>query len=230
MTAGAKRGKAAGAVTRAPGADEKPRHNRSNKSWLHAHLNDHYVQRAQADGFRSRAAYKLIELDDKHKLLRPGMVVVDLGSAPGSWSQVVSRRVIAQGGRAFALDLLPMDPIHGVEFIQGDFREDAVLAELQGRLGNRPVDLVLSDLAPNLSGIAVTDQARAMLLTELTLDFCQHHLKPGGDMLTKVFQGSGFDELRKAAAAAFETVAIKKPAASRDRSTETYLLCRGRRG
>ncbi len=207
----------------------KDRQHRFNKNWVHAHINDPWVQRAKAEGWRSRAAFKLIELDDKHRLLNPGMTVVDLGAAPGSWSQVVAKR-IGERGKLVALDLLPMDPIRGVDFIQGDFREDAVLAQLVSTLNGRVVDLVLADLAPNLSGIAVTDQARAMHLTELTLDFCRLHLKAGGNLVVKVFQGSGFDELRRQANEMFDDVAIKKPAASRDRSTETYLLGRGRRG
>ena len=207
----------------------KDRQHRFNKNWVHAHINDPWVQRAKAEGWRSRAAFKLIELDDKHRLLNPGMTVVDLGAAPGSWSQVVAKR-IGERGKLVALDLLPMDPIRGVDFIQGDFREDAVLAQLVSTLNGRVVDLVLADLAPNSSGIAVTDQARAMHLTELTLDFCRLHLKAGGNLVVKVFQGSGFDELRRQANEMFDDVAIKKPAASRDRSTETYLLGRGRRG
>jgi 23S rRNA (uridine2552-2'-O)-methyltransferase len=155
------------------------------------------VQRASAEGWRSRAAFKLTEVDDKDKLLKPGMTVVDLGSAPGSWSQVAAKRV-APGGRLIALDLLPMEPLHGVEFIQGDFRDDEVLQALTDALDGRQVDLVLSDMAPNMSGIAMVDQARVMLLAELTLEFCALHLKPGGDMLVKVFQGDGFMELRKA--------------------------------
>lgn len=193
---------------------------------MQEHVNDTYVQRAKAEGWRSRAAFKLIELDDKYHLIRPGMTVADLGSAPGSWSQVVRKRL--QGnGHIVALDLLPMDPIPGVEFIQGDFREDAVFAQLEELLGGHPVDLVLSDMAPNISGIAVADQARVMHLAELTLDFCARQLKPGGAMLVKVFQGSGFMELRSAVMQAFSEVQVKKPSASRDRSSETYLLARG---
>lgn len=206
----------------------KSRRHKKSKVWMHEHVNDPWVQRAQADGWRSRAAFKLLEIDDKAHLLRPGMTVVDLGCAPGSWSQVAIRR-IQPGGRLVGLDLLPMEPLHGVEFIQGDFREDAVLRALEAALNGRPVDLVLSDMAPNISGIAASDQARVMHLAELTLEFCREHLKPGGDMLVKVFQGSGFVELRKMLAEAFETLQTKKPAASRDRSAETYLLGRGKR-
>jgi 23S rRNA (uridine2552-2'-O)-methyltransferase len=202
--------------------------NKTNKAWIHEHVNDAYVQRARAEGWRSRAAFKLTEIDDKDKLLKPGMTVVDLGSAPGSWSQVAAKRV-APGGRLIALDLLPMDPIHGVEFIQGDFHEEAVLRALTDTLAGRQVDLVLSDMAPNMSGIAMVDQARVMLLAELTLEFSGQHLKPGGDLLVKVFQGDGFMELRQAMQRQFQAVQIRKPAASRNRSAEIYLLARGKR-
>jgi 23S rRNA (uridine2552-2'-O)-methyltransferase len=207
---------------------ESNKKNKTNKAWITEHVNDAYVQRARAEGWRSRAAFKLTEVDDKDKLLKPGMTVVDLGSAPGSWSQVAARRV-APGGRLIALDLLPMDPLHGVHFIQGDFREDEVLQALAAALNGRQVDLVLSDMAPNMSGIAVVDQARVMLLAELTLDFCAQHLKPGGDMLVKVFQGDGFMELRKALQEQFRTLQMRKPAASRNRSAEIYLLARGKK-
>jgi 23S rRNA (uridine2552-2'-O)-methyltransferase len=210
------------------GKVESNKKNKTNKAWITEHVNDAYVQRARAEGWRSRAAFKLTEVDDKDKLLRPGMTVVDLGSAPGSWSQVAARRV-APGGRLVALDLLPMDPLHGVHFIQGDFREDEVLQALADALEGRQVDLVLSDMAPNMSGIAVVDQARVMLLAELTLDFCAQHLKPGGDMLVKVFQGDGFMELRKALQEQFRTLQMRKPAASRNRSAEIYLLARGKK-
>ena len=210
------------------GKVESNKKNKTNKAWITEHVNDAYVQRARAEGWRSRAAFKLTEVDDKDKLLRPGMTVVDLGSAPGSWSQVAARRV-APGGRLIALDLLPMDPLHGVHFIQGDFREDEVLQALADALEGRQVDLVLSDMAPNMSGIAVVDQARVMLLAELTLDFCAQHLKPGGDMLVKVFQGDGFMELRKALQEQFRTLQMRKPAASRNRSAEIYLLARGKK-
>lgn len=207
---------------------ESNKKNKTNKAWITEHVNDTYVQRARTEGWRSRAAFKLIEIDDKDKLLKPGMTVVDLGSAPGSWSQVAAKRV-APGGRLIALDLLPMDALHGVEFIQGDFHDDAVLAALADALQGRPVDLVLSDMAPNMSGIGMVDQARVMLLAELTLEFCSVHLKPGGDMLVKVFQGDGFMELRRALQQKFETLQMRKPAASRNRSAEIYLLARGRK-
>ncbi|MBI4988030.1 MAG: 23S rRNA (uridine(2552)-2'-O)-methyltransferase RlmE [Rhodocyclales bacterium] len=203
---------------------------KTSKAWMHEHVTDPYVQRAKAEGWRSRAAFKLIEIDDKDRLLRPGMTVVDLGAAPGGWSQVAVERV-GGGGRVLALDLLDMAPVAGVEFIQGDFREDAVLAGLTLRLGGRPVDLVICDMAPNISGIAVTDQARSMHLAELALEFAGQHLKPGGNFLVKTFQGEGFDAFRKAMAAAFDKVAVRKPKSSRDRSSEVYLLglgCRPR--
>lgn len=195
---------------------------------MHEHVNDPYVQRAKAEGWRSRAVFKLIEIDEKDRLLKPGMTVVDLGATPGSWCQYVARR-IQPGGKLIALDLLEMTPMAGVEFIQGDFREDETLERLEAALAGRPVDLVLSDMAPNMSGISVSDDARVMHLAELTLDFSRQHLKPGGDMLVKVFQGAGFMELRQAIAAEFEKLLVRKPSASRDRSAETYLLGRGKR-
>lgn len=210
------------------GKVESNKKNKVNKAWIHEHVNDAYVQRARAGGLRSRAAFKLSEIDDKDHLLRPGMTVVDLGSAPGSWSQVAARR-IAPGGRLVALDLLPMDAIHAVDFIQGDFREEEILRQLVQSLDGRQVDLVLSDMAPNMSGIASVDQARVMLLAELTLEFCREHLKPGGGLLVKVFQGEGFMELRKAMQEMFAKLHLRKPAASRDRSAEIYLLAQGKR-
>ena len=199
---------------------------KTSKAWMHEHVTDHYVQRAKAEGWRSRAAFKLMEIDEKDRLLRPGMVVVDLGSAPGGWSQVAAERV-SGGGRVLALDLLDMAPVAGVEFIQGDFREDAVLAELTFRLAGRPVDLVISDMAPNISGIAATDQARSVHLAELALEFASRHLKPGGNFLVKAFQGQGFDAFRKAMEEAFDKVVVRKPKSSRDRSSEVYLLGMG---
>lgn len=206
----------------------KSRRHKKSKAWMNEHVNDPYVQRAQKEGWRSRAVFKLLEIDEKDKLLKPGMTVVDLGAAPGSWCQYAVKR-IQPGGRLVALDLLEMTPMHGVEFIQGDFREDEVLHRLEAVLEGRPVDLVLSDMAPNMSGIAASDQARVMHLAELTLEFCRDCLKPGGDLLVKVFQGADFTALHKAVKAAFETVAVRKPAASRDRSAETYLLARRKR-
>jgi 23S rRNA (uridine2552-2'-O)-methyltransferase len=197
------------------------------KNWMQEHVNDHYVQKANAEGWRSRAVFKLSEIDAKDKLLKPGMTVVDLGAAPGSWCQYATKR-IQPGGQLIALDLLEMDPIHGVDFIQGDFREDNVLAALEKRLAKRQVDLVLSDMAPNMSGIAVADQARSVHLAELALEFSGLHLRTGGDMLIKVFQGSGFTELRDLAKQMFATIQMRKPAASRDRSPEVFLLARNK--
>ncbi len=202
------------------------RSHKKSKAWMHEHVNDPWVRRAKAEGWRSRAAFKLIEIDEKDHLLKPGMTVVDLGAAPGSWCQYAIRR-IQPGGTVVAVDLLDMPALAGVTFIRGDFREEATLKEIEAALGGRPVDLVLSDMAPNISGIAVSDDARAMHLAELALDFARAHLKPGGDMLIKVFQGAGFMELRRAIAESFDRLMVRKPAASRDRSAETYLLARG---
>lgn len=199
---------------------------KTSKAWMQEHVTDPYVQRAKAEGWRSRAAFKLTEIDARDRLLRPGMVVVDLGAAPGSWSQVVAAKV-GTGGKVFALDLLEMAPIVGVDFLQGDFRDEAFLAAFEKRLSGRPVDLVLSDIAPNMSGIASADQARAMHLCELALDFAQRHLAPGGSFLVKAFQGSGFTEFRVAMQTRFRGVAVRKPDASRDRSAEVYLLGTG---
>jgi len=207
---------------------QKSKRHKKSQVWIHQHINDPWVQRAQAEGWRARAVFKLMEIDEKARLLKPGMTVVDLGAAPGSWCQYATKR-IQPGGRLIALDLLEMTPMAGVEFIQGDFREDAVLAQLEAALGGHQIDLVLSDMAPNMSGIAISDQARVMYLTELSLDFARKHLKPGGDMLVKVFQGAGFMELRDETMKLFENVQVKKPAASRDRSAETYLLARQKR-
>lgn len=199
---------------------------RSNKAWMQEHVSDHWVQEAQRLGYRSRAAFKLIELDQRDALLRTGMVVVDLGAAPGSWGQVLRERVGARGA-VFALDLLPMDPIPGVTFLQGDFREDAVLEALETALSGRKVDLVVSDMAPNLSGIASADQARAVHLAELALEFAVKWLQPGGDLVVKAFQGTGFQEFRRAMERYFDKVHVRKPKASRDRSPENYLVGKG---
>ncbi|GAB4062542.1 RlmE family RNA methyltransferase [Uliginosibacterium sediminicola] len=190
---------------------------------MQEHMNDPWVQKARAEGLRSRAAYKLMEIDDKDHLLKPGMVVVDLGAAPGSWCQVAARR-IQPGGLLLALDLLPVEPLPGVSFLQGDFRDDEVLAEFERLLDGRQVDLVLSDMAPNMSGVSVSDDGRMMHLAELALDFADKHLRPGGNMLIKLFQGAGFMDYRKAMQAMFASVASRKPEASRDRSAEVYLL------
>ncbi len=201
---------------------------RTSKGWMQEHVNDEYVKRAQRDGYRARAAYKLIEIDDKDRLIKPGMVIVDLGSTPGSWSQVATQRLKGQG-RIIALDLLEMQPIPGVQFIQGDFREQAVLDQLEATLGESRVDLVIADMAPNISGISDVDQANAMYLTELALDFSYKWLKPGGNFLVKVFNGSGFEEIVVNMRQGFDKVATRKPKASRDRSSEVYLLGTGRR-
>lgn len=199
---------------------------KTSKAWMQEHVNDAYVHRAKAEGYRTRAAFKLKEIDARDRLLRAGMVVVDLGAAPGSWSQVVAAKVGSKG-RVLALDLLEMAAIPGVDFLQGDFHDDAVVTTFEERLGGRAVDLVLSDMAPNMSGIGSADQARAMHLCELALDFAQRHLAPGGCFLVKVFQGSGFDEFRAAMRASFQSVAVRKPDASRDRSAEVFLLGTG---
>ncbi|GAB3243343.1 RlmE family RNA methyltransferase [Chitinimonas naiadis] len=201
---------------------------KTSKAWLQEHVNDHYVQQAQKDGYRARAAYKLLEIDEKDKLLKPGLWVADLGAAPGSWSQV-ARRKMGDKGRVFALDILEMDPIPGVEFIQGDFREDKVLAQFTEMLEGRLVDLAICDIAPNMSGMAVTDQARSFYLCELALDFCRDWLKPGGHFLVKTFQGSGYTEYMQQMRDTFQTVVTRKPDASRDRSTEIYLLGKGKK-
>jgi 23S rRNA (uridine2552-2'-O)-methyltransferase len=198
------------------------------KSWMQEHVADAYVKRARAEGMRSRAAYKLDEIAGRDRLLRPGMVVVDLGAAPGSWSQVAAERV-GPGGRVIAVDLLEMTPLRGVEFVRGDFREAPVLAEVERALDGRKADLVLSDMAPNLSGIAATDQARALELAELALDFAVKHLKPQGNMLVKAFQGAGFEPFLKEMRSRFDAVAVRKPDASRERSSEVYLVGKGLR-
>lgn len=190
---------------------------------MQEHLNDEYVKRAQKEGYRARAAYKLIEIDDKDKLIKQGMTVVDLGSTPGSWSQIAVQRLKGQG-RVIALDILDMHPIPGVEFICGDFREEAILKQLEDSLNGKSVDLVIADMAPNMSGLKDVDQAGATYLTELALEFCQDWLKPGGNFLVKVFIGSGFEEIVKQMRSQFDKVVTRKPKASRDRSSEVYLL------
>jgi len=189
------------------------------------HVTDPYVQLAKHEGYRSRASYKLLEIIERDHLLKSGMRVVDLGATPGGWSQVVAQKLAGQG-KVIALDLLEMAPLAGVTFIQGDFREDAVLAELVKTLDDRPVDLVISDMAPNLSGVGLVDQARVMHLAELALEFALQHLKPGGSFLVKVFQGDGFDEYIRAMRGHFRQVATRKPKASRSRTNETYLLAK----
>lgn len=194
---------------------------------MREHINDPFVQLAQKEGRRSRAAYKLLEIDAKDHLLKPGIVVVDLGATPGGWSQVAAGKV-GRSGKIIALDLLPLDPLAGVDFIQGDFRDAAVLEQLEGLLQGRPVDLVISDMSPNISGIASADQARAMHLAELAMEFALEHLKPGGSFLVKVFQGAGFEEFYRLMRSRFAKVATRKPKASRDRSSELYLLATGK--
>jgi len=198
---------------------------RTSKAWMREHVNDPYVQLAKKEGWRSRAAFKLMEIDDKDRLLRRGEVVVDLGATPGGWSQVAMKRV-GEGGMVLALDLLEMEPIHGVEFIQGDFREDEVLRKLEEKLNGRPVGLVMSDMAPNMSGVPLVDQARVMYLAELGLEFSRVHLKPDGGFLVKVFQGTDYEAFLRSMREVFKTVVVRKPDASRDRSAELYLLGR----
>lgn len=201
-----------------------------SKEWIQQHINDPYVKMAQQKGYRARAAFKLTEILDSEKLLRPGDVVVDLGSAPGSWSQVARERLVGPGGvlngRIIALDMLPMEPIAGVEFIQGDFREDAVLDQLAERLGGARVDLVISDMAPNLSGVGSADSARIQHVCDLALDFASQHLKPDGALIVKAFHGSGFSQIVESFKRSFQRVVERKPKASRDKSSETFLVAR----
>ncbi|WP_305072941.1 23S rRNA (uridine(2552)-2'-O)-methyltransferase RlmE [Propionivibrio sp.] len=199
---------------------------RTSKAWMHEHVSDPFVQRAKAEGYRSRASFKLMEIDDRDHLIRPGSVVVDLGAAPGGWSQVAAQRMNGRG-RVVALDLLEMTGLHGVEFIQGDFREESVLGRLEELLAGEKVDLVLSDMAPNISGVPVSDQARVMHLAELGLDFSRHWLKPDGAFLVKVFQGYGYEDFVREMREVFRSVLTRKPDASRDRSSEVYLLGKG---
>jgi 23S rRNA (uridine2552-2'-O)-methyltransferase len=201
---------------------------KSSARWLKEHFSDPYVKRAQAEGWRSRAVFKLEELIERDRLLRPGMEVVDLGAAPGGWSQMVRER-LGDKGRIVALDILPMPDIAGVEFIQGDFREDAVVQQLEAILRGEKVDLVLSDMAPNMSGVDTVDQARAMHLAELAQEFAGIHLKPGGAFLVKLFQGRGSDEYLKNLRKGYERVSMRKPKASRARSPEVYALALGKK-
>lgn len=199
---------------------------RTSKAWMQEHVNDPFVQRAKAEGYRSRAAFKLMEIDDRDRLIRPGEVVVDLGAAPGGWSQVAAKRMKGRG-RVIGLDLLEMDPLPGVEFIHGDFCEESVLLKLETLLAGKRVGLVLSDMAPNMSGILLSDQARMIHLAELGLEFSRNWLKPDGAFLVKVFQGYGFEEFARAMRQVFKSVNPRKPDASRDRSAEIYLLGKG---
>ncbi|MDF1827188.1 MAG: 23S rRNA (uridine(2552)-2'-O)-methyltransferase RlmE [Legionellaceae bacterium] len=199
---------------------------KSSHRWLREHFNDEYVKQAQREGYRSRAVYKLKELDEKKKLLRPGMAVIDLGAAPGGWTQYLVEKLQGRG-KIIALDILPMDPLPGVDIVQGDFHDDKVLAELMTYVPKGGVDLLLSDMAPNMSGNITVDIPRAMALVELAFDLASSVLKPGGHLLMKVFHGEGFDELLKLARTQFEQVMVRKPAASRPRSREAYLLAKG---
>lgn len=205
-----------------------PKKSQSSRQWLKDHFTDPYVIRAQKEGYRSRAVYKLFEIQEKDKIIRPGMTIVDLGAAPGGWSQVCGQ-LLKNKGHVIALDLLTMEPLNGVTFIQGDFREAPVLAELERSIANTPIDLVISDMAPNMSGIDSVDQLRGMALAELALEFCLQHLKPNGDFLTKIFQGIGTDLFIKTLRTHFKQVLIRKPAASRAKSAEIYLLARGKK-
>lgn len=200
----------------------------SSRRWLDRHVNDTYVQRARIDGYRSRAAYKLLELQERDALLRPGMRVVDLGAAPGGWSQVAAS-LLGRNGRIIALDLLPIDPLERVEVVQGDFRDDEVLENLSTLLDGEALDLVLSDMAPNVSGLKAVDQPRSIYLVELALDFALTTLKPGGGLVVKAFHGEGFDELVKTMRRHFQRVVSRKPKASRPQSRETYLVAKGLR-
>jgi 23S rRNA (uridine2552-2'-O)-methyltransferase len=202
---------------------------KSSSQWLNEHVNDVYVKRAQSDGYRSRASYKLLELIEKDKLARPAMVTMDLGSAPGGWSQVLAA-IVGDKGRVIASDILPMDSIAGVDFIQGDFTEDNVFDEIMATLDGAPVDLVVSDMAPNISGINAADQASSMYLVELALDMARQVLKPGGNFVAKVFQGVGYDEYLQDVRTSFNKVLIRKPDASRARSREVYVVGKGFKG
>lgn len=205
--------------------------NKFSKDWVRQHLNDPYVKLAQQKGYRARAAFKLLELVEAENLLKPGDVVVDLGASPGSWSQVVRERLVGPGGvlrgRAVALDLLPMEPIADIEFIQGDFREDSVLQQLESLLDGQAVDLVISDMAPNLSGVGVADAARMQHVCELALEFARNHLKPEGALIVKAFHGSGFSQTVQDYKKVFSRVVERKPKASRDKSAETFLVAKG---
>jgi 23S rRNA (uridine2552-2'-O)-methyltransferase len=203
-----------------------PRKKSSSKAWLKEHRNDPYVLRAQREGYRSRACYKLLEILEKDSLIRPGFTVVDLGAAPGGWSQVAAG-IVGSRGRVIASDILPMDILENVQFIQGDFTEDSVLESLLAAIGDTGADIVISDMAPNLSGMTAVDQPRSMYLVELALDLARRVLKPGGAFLSKVFQGEGFEALLREARSSFDRVVTRKPAASRPRSREVYLVATG---
>ena len=213
----------------APDTELMAKKRSSSKAWLKEHREDPYVQQAQREGYRSRACYKLLELQERDKLIRPGMTVLDLGSAPGGWSQVAVA-LVGHSGRVIASDILPMDTIAGVEFIQGDFTEEEVFEQLLAALAGTPVDLVISDMAPNMSGLNAVDQPRSIYLVELALDMARQVLAPGGAFVSKVFQGEGFDELYRDTRESFDRVLTRKPKASRPRSREVYVVARGFRG
>jgi 23S rRNA (uridine2552-2'-O)-methyltransferase len=210
-------------------ADKRPKKNRFVKAWIDEHVNDHWVKEASRLGYRSRAAFKLIEIAERDHLFRQGMSVVDLGAAPGSWTQVL-REKLGKRARIIALDIVAMAPLPGVTILQGDFREESALAALESALEGRKVDLVVSDLAPNLSGVESADQARAVHLGELALEFASLWLQPGGDLVVKAFQGEGFAEFQKEMQREFDKVYVRKPKASRDRSREVYLVAKGLKG
>ncbi|HSS46232.1 MAG TPA: RlmE family RNA methyltransferase [Burkholderiales bacterium] len=201
---------------------------KTSSAWMREHVNDLYVKRAKQEGFRSRAAFKLLEIDSRDKLLLPGLTVVELGAAPGGWTQVVAEKV-GPRGRVIALDMLEIRPVAGVDFIQGDFREKVVLQELRRRLQGKTADLVISDMAPNVSGVASSDQARVVELASLALEFAENVLQPQGKLLVKFFQGEGFEQFVAAMRRSFKEVVSRKPKASRDRSSEIYLLGKGLR-
>jgi 23S rRNA (uridine2552-2'-O)-methyltransferase len=201
---------------------------KSSHRWLKEHFDDEFVKRAQREGYRSRAVFKLEEIQRKDHILKPGMSVVDLGAAPGGWSQY-ALGLVGRKGRVVAMDILPMEPLPGVEFVQGDFREETVLEVLLNRLNGREIDLVMSDIAPNITGVDAVDQPRAMYLAELAVDFADRVLRPGGDLLVKLFQGEGFDPLLRDLRARYDKVVMRKPRASRPRSREVYALARGRK-
>ncbi|MGD8673614.1 MAG: 23S rRNA (uridine(2552)-2'-O)-methyltransferase RlmE [Thiogranum sp.] len=201
---------------------------KSSHRWLKEHFDDEFVKRAQREGYRSRAVFKLEEIQRKDHILKPGMSVVDLGAAPGGWSQY-ALGLVGRKGRVVAMDILPMEPLPGVEFVQGDFREEPVLEVLLNRLNGREIDLVMSDIAPNITGVDAVDQPRAMYLAELAVDFADRVLRPGGDLLVKLFQGEGFDPLLRDLRARYDKVVMRKPRASRPRSREVYALARGRK-
>lgn len=201
--------------------------NKSNRSWIHNHINDPYVQKAQKEGYRSRAAYKLLEINERDPILKPHMTILELGSAPGGWSQVLSRMIHPQNGLVVAIDILPMEPVPNVHFIQADFLEEETIQKILTLLKNRKIDLILSDMSPNLSGVPTADQAKIMYLAELALDFALNYSHEGSDLLLKTFQGDGFDAMIKLMKLNFKKVVVRKPESSRAKSSEMYVLARG---